>query len=57
MVLILTKQQKRKKEHKEETVFTEKGDDDFEFVEEGEGVLHITHVKNILLYIFSNAEL
>ena len=45
------------KEHKEDTVFTGTGDDDVEFVEEGEGVPHITHVNNILHSIFSNAEL
>ena len=46
-----------KKEHKEDTVFTETGDDDVEFVEEDEGVPHVTHVNNILHSIFSNAEL
>ena len=46
-----------KKEHKGDTVFTETGDDDLEFVEEGEGVPHTTHVNNFLLSIFSNAEL
>ena len=46
-----------KKEHKEDTVFTETGDDDVEFMEEDEGVPHITHVNNILHSIFSNAEL
>ena len=39
---------KRKKEHKEYTVFTETGDEDVEFLEKGEGVLHITHVNIIL---------
>ena len=29
----------KKKEHKEDTVLTETGDDDVEFIEEGEGVL------------------
>ena len=48
---------KKKKEHKEETVSTETGDDYVEFFEEDEGVPHITHVKNILHSIFSNAEL
>ena len=47
----------KKKEHKEDTVFTETGDDDVEFIEEDEGVPHITHVNNILYSIFSNAEL
>ena len=56
MVLILTKQQK-KKEHKEDTVLTETGDDDLEFIEEDERVPHFTHVNNILHSIFSNAEL
>ena len=42
----------KKKEHKEDTVFTETGDDDVEFIEEDEGVPHITHVNNILLSIF-----
>ena len=46
---------KRKKEHKEDTVFTEIGDDDVEFIEEDDGVPHITHVNNILHSIFSNA--
>ena len=55
--MILTKQQKRKKEHKEDTVFTKICDDDVEFIEEHEGVPHITHVNNILHSIFSNAEL
>ena len=47
----------KKKEHKEDTVFTETGDDDVEFLEEDEGVPHITHVNNILQSIFSNAKL
>ena len=47
----------KKKEHKEDTVFTETSDDDVEFIEEGEGVPHITHVNNILHSVFSNAEL
>ena len=47
----------KKKEHKENAVFTETGDDDVEFIEEDEGVPHITHVNNILHSIFSNAEL
>ena len=38
----------KKKEHKEDTVFTETGNDDFEFIEEGKGVPHITQVNNIL---------
>ena len=48
---------KKKKEHKEGTVFTEEGDDDVDFIEEDEGVPHITHVNNILHFISSNAEL
>ena len=47
----------RKKEHKENAVFTETGDDDVEFIEEDEGMPQITHVNNILHSIFSNAEL
>ena len=47
----------KKKEHKEDTVSTETGDDDVEFIEEDEGARHITHVNNILHNIFSNAEL
>ena len=47
----------KKKEHEEDAVFTETGDDDVEFVEEDKGVPHITHVNNILHSIFSNAEL
>ena len=46
-----------KKEHKEDTVSTETGDDDIEFIEKDEGVPHITHVNNILLSIFYNAQL
>ena len=41
-----------KKEHKEDAVFTETGDDDVESIEEDEGVPHITHVNNILHSIF-----
>ena len=51
------KSTEKKKEHKEDTVFTETSDDDVEFVEEDEGVPHITHVNNLLRSIFSNAEL
>ena len=47
----------KKKEHKEDTVFIETGDDDVEFTEEDEGVPHITLVNNILHSIFSNAEM
>ena len=47
----------KKKEHKEDTVFTETSDDDVEFIEEDEGVPHNTHVNNFLHSIFSNAEL
>ena len=47
----------KKKEHNEDTVFTEIDDDDVEFLEEDEGVPYFTHVNNILHSIFSNAEL
>ena len=47
----------KKKEHKEDAVFTETDDDDVEFIEEGEGVPHRIHVNNILHSIFSNPEL
>ena len=47
----------KKKEHKEDAVFTETGEHEFEFMEEDEGVPHITHVNNILHSIFSNADL
>ena len=47
----------KEKEHKEDLVYTETGDDDVEFIEEDEGVPHFTHATNILLSIFSNAEL
>ena len=47
----------KKKEHKEDIAFTETGDDNVEFIEEGEGVPHIVLVNNILHSIFSNAEL
>ena len=48
---------KLRKEHKKYTVFTETGDDDVEFIEDGEGVPHTTH-KNIILHsFFSNAKL
>ena len=53
--MILTKKQKKKE--REDTVFTETGDDDVEIIEEDEGVPHITHVNNILHSIISNAEL
>ena len=48
---------KKKKEHKGDVIFTETGGDDVEFIEEGEGVPHITHVNNNLNSLFSNAEL
>ena len=48
---------KKKKEHREDTVFNERVDDDVEFIEEDEGVPHITHVNNILHSISSDAEL
>ena len=38
----------KKKEHKEDTVFTETGDDNVKFREEDEGLPHITHVNNIV---------
>ena len=47
----------KKKERKEDTVFTETSDDDVECIEGDEGVTHITHVNNILHSIFSEAEL
>ena len=47
----------KKKEHKEDTVFTKTGDDDVEFIEEDERVAHIAHVNNFLHSISSNAEL
>ena len=46
-----------KKEHKEDAVFTETGDDDLVFIEEDERVPDITHVINILHSMFSNAKL
>ena len=48
---------KRKKGHREDTVFTETGDDDVDFIKEGEGVPHFTPVNSIPHSIFSNAEL
>ena len=45
----------KKREHKEYTAFTDIGHNDYEFIEEGEGVPHITHVNNILHSSFSNA--
>ena len=47
----------KKKERKEDALFTETADDDVEFIKEDEGVPHITHVNNNLHSIFSNAEL
>ena len=47
----------KKKEHKEGAFFTETGEEDVEFIEEDEGVPHITHVNKILHSILSNAEL
>ena len=47
----------KKKEQKEDTVFTKRSDDDVEFTKEDEGVPHTTHVNNNLHSIFSNAEL
>ena len=47
----------KKKEFKEDTNFTETGDEDVELIEEDKGVSHITHVNNILHSISSNAEL
>ena len=55
--MIFTKQQKRKRSTKKTLFLLETGDDDVEFIEEDEGVPHITHVNNILHSIFSNAEL
>ena len=45
------------KEHKQDAVLTEAGDDDVKFIEEGEEVPHITHLNNNLLFFFSNAEM
>ena len=42
----------KKKEHNEDTVFTETGDYDVEFIEEDEGLPDITHVSNVLHCIF-----
>ena len=47
----------KKKEHKQDAVYTETGDDDVEIIEEDEGVPHITHVNKILHSIFPNAHL
>ena len=47
----------KKKEHNEDTVFTETGDNDVEFIEKDEGVPRITHVDSILHSLFSNAGL
>ena len=47
----------KKKEPKEDTVSTETGTDDVEFIEEVKGVPHFNHVSNILYSIPSNAEL
>ena len=46
----------KKKEHKEDAVFTETGDDDVELIEEDKRVPNITHVNNILHSNISNAE-
>ena len=56
MVLMLTKRTE-KKEHNEHTVLTETGDDDVDFIDEGEGLPHISHVNNIPHSLFSMAEL
>ena len=42
----------KRKKHRQDTVYTERGNDDVEFLEEGEGVPHNTHVNNILHSIF-----
>ena len=55
MVLILTTD--KKKGYKDDTVFTETGDNDVDFMENHKGVPHITYVNNILHPIFSNTEL
>ena len=47
----------KKRQHKEDAVFTGTADDDVDFIEEDEGVPHITHVNNILHSIFPSAEL
>ena len=46
----------KRREHQEDNVFTETGDDDIKFIEEGKGMPHITHVNNIQHSIFSDAE-
>ena len=48
---------KKKKEHKENTVFIGTGADNVEFVEEGKRFPHVFHMNNILQSVFSNAEL
>ena len=47
----------KKNTNKENTVFTETGNDWLDFTEEGEGVRHVTHVNKIPHSVFSNAEL
>ena len=46
------KTREKKKEHQEDTVSTETGDDDVEFMEEGKGGPRITQVNNILPSVF-----
>ena len=46
-----------KKERKKGTVFTERGDDDVDHIEEGQAMPHITHVNNITHSMFYNADL
>ena len=47
----------KKKENKEDVVFTETGEDDHEYIEEDKGVPYIAHVNNILHSIVSIADL
>ena len=54
---VFFKTTEKKKEHNQDTVLTETGDGDVQFIEEDEGKPHITHANNILHCNFSNAEL
>ena len=57
MVFIYLQNNKKEKGAKEDTFFTDTCEDDVEFINAAEGVLHSTHVTNILHSIFSNAAL